>query len=249
MRARVRCCRLPSATATPPKFSDGIIGWAPRTTAARTGTTCDLSTWMRPSMPSRKAPPVGSRRLLPARVGGCTSRVTCSTDAVLRAVDGDGAQRADPDAADGVLPAAAARGDAPLVLRDGDGDGRRRDGDGGSAAMATAAAAAAVVEAGRRRARRRPSPSLAVRGGGHHRHAWGSPTADCRPPSAVRRLAADVLLAIRDTPPGTDSRAADRPSPSRRPAEHHTRELTLCRTHPRVPQVRTPRTSTYGSAV
>ena len=55
MRARVRCCRLPSSTATPPMFCDGIIGWAPRTTAARTGTTCDLSTWMRPSMrrPSR----------------------------------------------------------------------------------------------------------------------------------------------------------------------------------------------------
>ena len=68
-------------------------------------------------------------------------------------------------------------------------------------------------------------------------------------PTGTVVSAADVLLAIRDTPPGTDSRAADRPSPSRRPAEHHTRELTLCRTHPRVPQVRTPRTSTYGSAV
>ena len=96
MRARVRCCRLPSATATPPKFSDGIIGWAPRTTAARTGTTCDLSTWMRPSMPSRKAPPVGSRRLPPARVGGrvraaspvrrtrCCARSTATARAACR---------------------------------------------------------------------------------------------------------------------------------------------------------------------
>ena len=96
MRARVRCCRLPSATATPPIFSDGMIGWAPRTTAARTGTTCDLSTWMRPSMPSRKAPPVGSRRLPPARVGGrvraaspvrrtrCCARSTATARAACR---------------------------------------------------------------------------------------------------------------------------------------------------------------------
>ena len=121
--------------------------------------------------------------------------------------------------------------------------------------MATAAAVAAVVEAaaavepavGRarlrpQRERRRPPPPPHLEVADRR-----PPTADRRPPSVVS--AADVLLAIRDTPPGTDSRAADRPSPSRRPAEPHTRELTLCRTHPRVPQVRTPRTSTYGSAV